>query len=179
MKRRYCSGSHSDAVKSTGLVRRHPTLRFNFPYNMGTSIKRDQHSNSFFLNANQTYHFFLWWRQQLPIKLATNMQPQPPRVSPVGQLLQGGAIDPASSCRQHSMFLCYKSVAAQSLRMHCYAVFMSNSSHYQFYSTVLNHSKMNLFTDLVPTSQNTHYSFITKTNILFLEKNLCSLQISY
>jgi len=72
------------------------------------------------------------------------MQQQPPRVSPVGQLLQGGAIDPASSCRQHSMFLCYKSVVAQNLLMHCYAVFMINSGHSQYYSTVLNHSKMNL-----------------------------------
>jgi len=99
------------------------------------------------------------------------MQPQPPRVSPVGQLLQGGAIDPASSCRQHSMFLCYKSVDAQSIQMHCYTVFMINSGHYQYYSTVLNHSKMNLFTDPVPTSQNTNYSFITKTNMPF-EKNL-------
>jgi len=98
------------------------------------------------------------------------MQPQPPRVSPVGQLLQGGAIDPASSCRQHSLFLCYKSVDAQSIQMHCYAVFMINSGHYQYYSTVLKHSKMNLFTDPVPTSQNTHYSFITKTNILFWGK---------
>lgn len=69
------------------------------------------------------------------------------------------------------MFLCYKSVDAQSIQMHCYTVFMINSGHYQYYSTVLNHSKMNLFTDPVPTSQNTNYSFITKTNMPF-EKNL-------
>ena len=135
---------------------------------------------SFSIQIKPTIFFFLKrWRQQLPIKLATNMQPQPPRVSPVGQLLQGGAIDPASSCRQHSMFLCYKSVVARSIQMHCSAVFIINSGHSQYYSTVLNHSKMNLFIDPVPTSQNTHYSFITKTNILWGGGNLCSLQKSY
>jgi hypothetical protein len=44
--------------KSTELVRRHRTLRLHFPYNIDTTITRDQQSNSFFFNSNQTYNFF-------------------------------------------------------------------------------------------------------------------------
>jgi hypothetical protein len=161
-------------------VCRHRIRRLYIPYNMHTSIARDQHSNSFFLNSNQTYQFFFFsGTPTTACNTRNNMQPQPPRVSQSSRSVSccraERSIQPArAGSIQRSCVT--KALVAQSIQMHCYAVFIINSGHYQCYSRVINDSKMNLFTDPVPTSQNTHYSFITKENILF-KKNLLVAKI--
>jgi hypothetical protein len=152
-------------------VCRHRIRRLYFPNNIDTSTARDQHSNSLFLNSNQTYQFFLAGTPTTAHNTGNNMQPQH-RVSvrSVSCCRAERSIQPARAGSIQCSFVT-KALVAQGIQMHCYAVFIINSGHYQCYSTVINHSKMNLFTDPVPTSQNTHYSFITKENTLFWKKN--------
>lgn len=107
--------------ESTGLARRHSnirdwTLRLHFPYNIRHfSLKRP--TFQLFLFKFKSYFSFCFdgdANNCLQNSQQTWSHSHSHRVSvrSVGQLLQGGAIDPASSCRRHSMFLCYKSVVA-------------------------------------------------------------------